>query len=97
MQKFRRDGGSLCKYRYRGEFCAHALVAGRECIGEENCAAKFSSLSKSRRSDCSFESWQGLYCAKYQRFYCAGIENCSTAESYMAHFARYTQRLGMIR
>jgi len=87
----------LCKYRYREVFCANALIKGRECIGEEKCTIKFSSAPAVKKSDCTFENWHGLYCAKYQRFYCAGLKNCSTVESYMAHFAKYKQSIGGIK
>jgi hypothetical protein len=33
--------------------------------------------------------WYGLYCAKYQRFYCAGKENCSSAEDYFGSMVRF--------
>lgn len=38
-----------------------------------------------QRPDCSKEQWFGLYCARYQRFYCAGLGNCSSPEKYMQH------------
>ncbi|HTY46519.1 MAG TPA: hypothetical protein VMB46_02515 [Methanomassiliicoccales archaeon] len=45
----------------------------------------------SRARDCSREQWFGLYCAKYQRFYCSGKENCATVESYLQHLTDFKQ------
>jgi len=87
--------GALCRYRYRESYCAHGLVEGRNCVGEESCSVMSSPTKASRRkNDCSLEQWYGLYCAKYQRFFCAGLENCSTAESYMAHLAKFQTSMG---
>lgn len=44
-----------------------------------------------RHPDCSKEQWFGLYCAKYQRFYCAGKDNCASAEEYMRHLSSFKQ------
>lgn len=87
--------GALCRYRYRQSSCAHKQIEGRECVGEENCLVKSIPMRYCQmNSDCSLEQWHGLYCAKYQRFYCSGIENCTTIESYMAHFAKFREFLG---
>lgn len=87
--------GALCRYRYRQSSCAHRQIEGRECVGEDNCLVKSSPMRYCQmNSDCSLEQWHGLYCAKYQRFYCSGIENCGTAESYMAHFAKFREFVG---
>ena len=79
----------MCKYYYGGGFCAHAAISERECVGETRCLITSELMEGVKRQDCSREEWYGLYCAKYQRFFCAGMENCRTAESYMAHFAEY--------
>lgn len=85
----------MCKYSYAGKYCANSSISGRECIGESNCLARSSVDGVLRRKvDCSKEQWYGLYCAKYQRFYCAGRENCSTAEAYMMHFAQFASGRG---
>lgn len=31
----------------------------------------------------------GIYCKKYNRFYCAGRENCETKEEYMKHMKEF--------
>ncbi len=87
--------GTLCKYCYAGKYCANAAISGRECVGEVNCLVRSTADGLLRkRNDCSKEQWYGLYCAKYQRFYCAGRENCHTAESYMMHFAQFAESRG---
>ncbi len=84
--------GSTCRYRYRGAFCAHSGVQGRHCLGEEACGLiAHERQATAHRSDCSMEQWFGLYCAKYQRFYCAGKENCETHESYLRHLTANRQ------
>lgn len=47
-----------------------------------------------RRPDCSMEQWQGLYCSRYQKFFCAGKGRCDTMEDYMSEFARFKQSRG---
>ncbi len=80
----------MCKYYYRGGYCAHAAISERECVGEAKCLIMSSDLAETRKKpDCTLDQWFGLYCAKYQRFFCAGRENCHSAELYMAHFAEY--------
>ncbi|MGD0056541.1 MAG: hypothetical protein ABSB83_01635 [Methanomassiliicoccales archaeon] len=82
----------MCRYRYRQSYCAHRQIEERECVGEDNCLVRSSPMRYCQmNSHCSSEQWHGLYCAKYQRFYCSGIENCGTAESYMTHFARFRE------
>jgi len=73
------------------------LIEGRECIGEENC--KLGSLSQNGLDlpdECHMERWQGLYCPRYQRFYCAGHGNCDTVEKYMSHFAEFKESMGRL-
>lgn len=85
----------MCRYRYGKSSCAHRLVEGRECVGEARCMVKSTPARYCvANSDCSIDEWRGLYCSKYQRFYCAGMDNCGTAEKYMAHFAEYRASLG---
>ena len=85
-------GWGTCRYRYRGAYCAHGGVDGRHCVGEEACGLITHERDGAHRhSDCSREQWFGLYCAKYQRFYCAGKENCGTAESYLRHLTTNRQ------
>lgn len=57
----------------------------------------------SEKPDFSFDSYEpkenqedtcpmtecGLYCKKYNRFYCAGKDNCQTKEEYMQHMKEF--------
>jgi hypothetical protein len=72
-------GSGMCKYRYRNGLCSHAAVGGIECVGEERCLDRH---ERKAHSSCSRDMSLGLYCSKYRRFYCAGIENCGTPEAY---------------
>ena len=79
-------GFTTCRYRYGGRYCAHSAVEERICMGEDKCAALSPEGERLHRAmECSHDQWFGLYCAKYRRFYCAGKENCTTPETYMAH------------
>jgi len=40
------------------------------------------------------DQWQGLYCSRYQKFFCAGKGRCDTMEDYMSEFARFKQSRG---
>ncbi|HUV24963.1 MAG TPA: hypothetical protein VMW26_06010 [Methanomassiliicoccales archaeon] len=87
----------MCRYRYHRNLCAHRLIEGRECIGEESC--RLGSLGRrgfTVADECHMEKWQGLYCPRYQRFYCSGRENCETMESYMSHFVDFRESRGRI-
>jgi hypothetical protein len=68
----------VCKYRYRQGLCSHAGVGGVECVGEDRCLNRHDRA----RSSCANDMSLGLYCSKYRKFYCAGIGNCGTLESY---------------
>ncbi|MCX6653054.1 MAG: hypothetical protein NT137_06860 [Methanomassiliicoccales archaeon] len=64
----------------------------KHCVGEESCSMISHEPGERRHHhDCDREQWFGLYCAKYQRFYCAGKENCTTVEGYMQHLTNYKQ------
>lgn len=88
-----RDGIGTCRYRYRNNLCAHGSIDSKECKGEENCSFGKTEYLHHHGHECSKEQWFGLYCAKYQRFYCAGSENCSSFDQYITHLniARQSQ------
>jgi hypothetical protein len=74
----------MCRYRYRGSHCANAAIATRECTGEERCHVRSGQRgSLGAQPECTKEQWSGLYCAKYQRFFCSGSGKCSTAAEYL--------------
>ncbi len=79
----------LCKYRYKGDRCAHGLIDSTECVGEESCGHANIARRHKYHDDCSKEHWCGLYCARYQRFFCAGKENCASAEDYFGSLVRF--------
>ena len=87
-----RDGITTCRYRYREKYCAHHSVDARECVGEDSCLVLFpEKRGSNHRAECSKEQWFGLYCSKYQRFYCSGKDHCSSVESYMDHLTNFRQ------
>ncbi len=87
-----RDGVATCRYRYRESYCAHGSVNGRECLGEHRCAVITHERGAGiKQRDCARDQWFGLYCAKYQRFYCSGKDNCGTVESYLQHLNDFKQ------
>jgi hypothetical protein len=79
----------LCKYRYKGDRCAHGLINSTACVGEDSCRHANVSHHNKYRDDCSKEHWYGLYCAKYQRFFCPGKENCSSPEEYFDYMVKF--------
>jgi hypothetical protein len=93
------DGmGSKCRYSYLSGACANKHVDSLDCIGHEKC--EFSGMNilmkqrHSRTSDeCGLEKWLGLYCEKYNRFFCPGREHCVTPESYRKQLNIHLERL----
>lgn len=87
----------MCRYSYLSGACANRHVDSLECVGADKC--EFSTLNVMSRSqpkapsECRNENWLGLYCEKYGRFFCAGSEHCSTAESYHHHFSIHKENL----
>ncbi len=85
----------MCRYQYGKGKCAHPNNLSLDCVGEGKCVhlnddealeKVDSSLS---RDDVSLSSAHrcsntqcGIYCEKYNRFYCAGEENCEEKEEY---------------
>ncbi len=60
-------------------------------MGEDNCAVHGGERHRTRHQDCSNDQWFGLYCAKYQRFFCAGKGNCGSIEEYMTQMNSFRQ------
>lgn len=87
--------GSLCRFYYRNGFCANQQVESYYCIGEENCRVLLSPKEfKKDMHGCEFDLGCGVYCRKYQRFFCAGRANCENIEDYMRSFATYYEKIG---
>ncbi len=93
------DGmGAKCRYSYLSGACANKHVDSLECIGHEKCEfSGMNILMKQRHSrtaeDCGLEKWLGLYCEKYNRFFCPGKEHCVTPESYQKHLITHLERI----
>jgi hypothetical protein len=79
----------LCKYRYKGDRCAHGSIESTACVGEEACSTADLARRKMYHDDCSKEHWYGLYCAKYHRFYCPGRGNCASADEYFGALVKF--------
>ncbi|OGS43612.1 MAG: hypothetical protein A3K76_04095 [Euryarchaeota archaeon RBG_13_57_23] len=87
-----------CRYSYLSGACANKHVDSLECIGADKC--EFSGLNilvlkkpGSESDGCGHEKWLGLYCEKYQRFFCPGREHCVTPESYRKQLVIHQERL----
>jgi hypothetical protein len=79
----------LCKYNYRGDRCAHGMISSAACVGEEHCQHVNVTHHRTYHDNCSREQWFGLYCARYRRFFCAGLENCASAQDYFRTMAKF--------
>ncbi|MFP4546010.1 MAG: hypothetical protein ACLFPN_04080 [Methanomassiliicoccales archaeon] len=86
------DGRSLCRYRYRDGLCAHALIDGQRCVGEEDCPLTHELSVEGGGSPMA--RWRGLYCPMYQRFYCPGMDICGSTSSYMIGLAEFRRSRG---
>ena len=87
-----------CRYFYRNGSCAHSSVSGDRCVGASTCGtyttvdkpgAEGDSAGKYNYTagvQCECNLGFGLYCTKYNRFYCAGKEKCGSADEYMRSF-----------
>jgi hypothetical protein len=82
----------LCKYRYKGDRCAHGMIDSATCLGEGSCGHVDAANRRTYHNDCSKDPWCGLYCAKYHRFFCAGQANCDSAKEYFLSMARSYSR-----
>ena len=78
----------MCKYRYKGDRCAHGMNSSAACGGEDSCGHANVAHLKTYHDNCSREHWYGLYCAKYQHFFCAGKEDCTSAQDYFGSMVR---------
>ncbi len=88
----------MCRYSYLSGACANKHVDSLECVGVDKC--EYSSMNVLTKttggkgpSDCRHESWLGLYCEKYGRFFCAGLGNWSTSESYHHNLSVHQENL----
>jgi hypothetical protein len=79
--------GTMCKYYYREGLCASNSVEDSKCLGLEKCTASSQALMIDSGQSCGHDKWYGLYCDKYKRFFCSGIDQCGTFEDYMSSFA----------
>jgi len=80
----------MCRYYFGDGRCANSKIDGDLCPDQENCDS-FSRAKDPVENDCDTESWFGLYCAKYKRFFCPGKENCQTYEEYAQSFEIHLQ------
>ncbi len=94
----RARDGIMCRYSYLSGACANKHVESLDCIGHDKC--EFSGMNilvlrkgKAVPDECNHEKWLGLYCEKYQRFFCPGREHCVTPESYEKHLIIHQERL----
>ncbi|MFO8109444.1 MAG: hypothetical protein R6U17_02835 [Thermoplasmata archaeon] len=94
----------MCKYlygtdKYEGGRCAHPSNLSIACVGEDSCRLMSSDVDmlevdEKEYTDNTGENCPnttcGIYCQKYQRFYCAGEENCQTEDEYKKHMNMYS-------
>lgn len=90
----------MCRYRYSDGKCAHPKNISLDCVGEEGCVFKEEeknseslensalNLEEEEKDSCT-KTQCGIYCKKYNRFYCAGEENCDSEEEYLQHMNQY--------
>lgn len=77
----------MCRFYYRNGYCANPQIESNECIGETKCYIMiYNTKVKKVNNGCEYDLGYGVYCKKYQRFYCAGKENCNSLENYMKSF-----------
>ncbi len=92
----------MCRYRYKEKKCAHPKNMTIECVGEERCRFRTELKGKMEIDDISLTNIDneeeegkcpnttcGIYCKKYNRFYCAGDDNCQTEEDFLHHLNMY--------
>ena len=86
----------MCRYKYGNGKCAYPKNISLECVGEQNCTfvnentdsmdfEQGDYLPEDKNSDECPNTECGVYCKKYNRFYCAGKENCDDEEEYLSH------------
>lgn len=79
-----RDG-NMCRYYYGEGRCANSRIGDGLCSGQKECDL-FSRAKKTKENECDTESWYGVYCAKYKRFFCPGKDDCQTYDDYAKSF-----------
>ncbi len=87
----------MCRYMYGKDRCAHPRNFTIECIGEDSCkfltdqeVADMDGMimgddTNTEDEDKCPNTKCGIYCEKYNRFYCAGEDNCQTEKDYLKH------------
>lgn len=98
MCKYRYGTGKYGQGR-----CAHPSNLSIDCVGEKSCRmmvdetftgdtldeVKGYHRSKDNTEESCPNTTCGVYCQKYNRFYCAGEENCQTEDEYKVHMNMY--------
>lgn len=90
----------MCRYEYGNGKCAHPKNISLECVGEDSCTLYGEDMSLQDFENVNYFSQDadedecpntecGVYCKKYNRFYCAGKENCENEEEYFSHMNTY--------
>jgi hypothetical protein len=78
----------MCRYYYGEGRCANVNISEGICSSQENCGL-FSMAKNPKENECDTESWYGLYCAKYKRFFCPGKDSCQTYDEYSKSFQNH--------
>ncbi|UCE37860.1 MAG: hypothetical protein JSW00_01035 [Thermoplasmata archaeon] len=68
----------ICKYDDGNGWCT-SKFEGFGCI-KERC--EIYAPKNDEGNECSGIAGQGIYCRKYNRFFCAGKENCTNQNKY---------------
>lgn len=91
----------MCRYEYGKEKCAHPNNLSLDCVGEEKCVyteddRQLKKVEEALSVENDIEQKHkcpntqcGIYCEKYNRFYCAGEDNCKSEEEYLDHMKTY--------
>ena len=82
------DGDGWCTGKFKGFGCIKSKCdlytrienGSQECTGMQ---AKDTVPETSGKRDCNGMPGDGTYCYKYNRFFCAGKENCADSHSYV--------------
>ncbi len=88
----------MCKFLYGKGKCAHPKNFTIDCVGEDYCnfpenpdderlvdSGGQGVTSNIEQDDKCPSTKCGIYCQKYNRFYCAGEDNCQTENEYIKH------------
>ncbi len=91
----------MCRYEYGNGKCAHPNNLSLDCVGEGTCVydgdskqlekveEALSTKLDNQQDDKCPNTQCGLYCEKYNRFYCAGEKNCNDKEEYFEHMKTF--------